>query len=174
MADRTRKLLDQIGSIESAKGYNYEFGNKPINLEEMTLGEVLEHQQKLRSEGAKSSAVGRYQFIHKTLNDIVERNPKDFPKDTRMTPDVQDALATVLLKRRGLDDYLEGNIDTHGFSKNLSKEWASLPDPDTGSSYYDKDGLNKSLIPVESVFSAVESLNMPDEDRELRSLYEQS
>lgn len=150
-----RQLLDMIGNIESAKGYNYEFGNKPIDLPNMTLAEVLDHQQNRRKEGSPSSAVGRYQFIHKTLNDIVSKNPKDFPLDTKMTPDVQDALANLLLTRRGVKKYESGELDDHDFAKQLSMEWASLPDPDTGSSYYDKDGLNKSLVGVEDVYQAI-------------------
>ena len=164
MSDRLRPLLDQIGSIESAKGYDYEFGNKHIPLSEMTIGEVLEHQKRRRKEGARSSAVGRYQFIWKTLNDIAERNPKDFPKDALFTPELQDKAATVLLKRRGLDDYMSGKMDTRTFGKNLAKEWASLPDPDTGSSYYDKDGLNKSLVDVDTILNTAEMMRRPEEE----------
>lgn len=173
MPDNRRKLLEQIGSIESAKGYDYEYGNKELPLKDMSLREVLDHQKKRRAEGAKSSAVGRYQFIHKTLNDLVERNPKDFPPDTKMTPDVQDALANILLDRRGMKEYEAGELDTADFALELSKEWASLPDPRTGSSYYDKDGLNKSLIPIENMFQAIESTRIPQDERELAALYNQ-
>jgi muramidase (phage lysozyme) len=141
----TKALLDKIGSIESAKGYDYEFGNRALPLSDMTLGEVLRHQEKRRGEGAKSSAVGRYQFIYETLGDIVRRNPKDFPADAKFTPDMQDKAATLLMERRGLNEYASGDMDERTFAKTLSMEWASLPDPDTGRSYYDGDGLNKSL-----------------------------
>jgi muramidase (phage lysozyme) len=166
MADGVRDLLDKIGNIESAKGYNYEFGNKAVPLDKMTIGEVLDHQKKRRKAGAKSSAIGRYQFIYKTLEDITRRNPKDFPLDTMFTPDVQDRAATVLLKRRGLDDYTSGNIDENTFAKNLSKEWASLPDPETGASYYDKDGLNKSLVDVDSVLQSVRRTKKPSPEEQ--------
>jgi muramidase (phage lysozyme) len=141
----TKVLLDKIGSIESAKGYDFEFGNRPLPLSDMTLHEVLRHQEKRRGEGAKSSAVGRYQFIYETLGDIVRRNPKDFPTDAKFTPELQDKAATLLMERRGLSKYTSGDMDEKTFAKNLSMEWASLPDPDTGRSYYDGDGTNRAL-----------------------------
>jgi muramidase (phage lysozyme) len=141
----SKVLLDKIGSIESAKGYDYEFGNRPVPLSTMTLGEVLQHQQKRRKEGAKSSAVGRYQFMFETLSEIVRKNPRDFPTDAKFTPDMQDKAATLLMERRGLKEFMSGSMDEKTFARNLSKEWASLPNPETGRSYYDGDGLNKSL-----------------------------
>jgi muramidase (phage lysozyme) len=153
-----KRLLDKIGGVESAKGYNNEYGNKSVPLDKMTLSQVLEHQQKRRSQGAKSSAVGRYQFIHSTLNDIAQKNPKDFPMDALFTPEMQDKAAMLLMKRRGMDDFLSGKMDDHTFAKNLSKEWASLPDPDTGRSYYAGDGLNKSLVSTESIFELMKGI----------------
>jgi muramidase (phage lysozyme) len=138
-------LLKMIGDVESAKGYDFEFGNRPLPLSDMTLHEVLRHQEKRRGEGAKSSAVGRYQFIYETLGDIVRRNPKDFPTDAKFTPELQDKAATLLMERRGLSKYTSGDMDEKTFAKNLSMEWASLPDPDTGRSYYDGDGTNRAL-----------------------------
>jgi hypothetical protein len=64
------KLLELIGGVESRNGYNFEYGNKPVALDKMTIGEVLEHQKKRRGQGAKSSAVGRYQFIYETLEEM--------------------------------------------------------------------------------------------------------
>jgi len=162
MPSKTKKLLDLIGSIESAKGYNYEFGNREVPLDQMTIEEVLEHQKKRRKEGKPSSAVGRYQFIHKTLEDLARRNPNDLPKDALFTPEVQDKAAEMLLQRRGLSDYEAGNLSDEEFLLNLSKEWASLPNPETGASYYDKDGLNKSLVPVDAVLEAARTVKQPE------------
>src|SRR5690606_20959152 len=58
-------------------------------------------------------------------------------------------------RSRGLDKFLEGKLDTNRFARNLSKEFASLPDPKTGRSYYDKDGLNKSLVSLDKVLSTL-------------------
>jgi muramidase (phage lysozyme) len=152
MAD---ELLEMIGNIESSKGYNAEFGDKDLALDQMTISQVLEHQQRRRNEGAKSSAVGRYQFIHSTLKDLVDNNPRDLPPDAMFNAETQDKAATFLLKRRGMDDYADGTISEEQFAKNLSKEWASLPDPETGRSYYAGDGLNKSLTTPETVFETL-------------------
>jgi muramidase (phage lysozyme) len=149
------ELLEMIGNIESSKGYNAEFGDKDLALDQMTISEVLDHQVRRRNEGAKSSAVGRYQFIHSTLKDLVDKNPNDLPPDALFNEEQQDKAASILLKRRGMDDYANGDIDEHQFAKNLSKEWASLPNPDTGSSYYDGDGLNKSLTSTDTVFETL-------------------
>lgn len=165
MSDPIKDLLDMIGGIESAKGYNYEYGNKPIDLENMTLDEVLTHQQDQRKAGADSSAVGRYQFIYKTLEDIVRRNPNDFPRDAKFTPEMQDKAALVLLGRRGLKDYMSGQLPAVEFGRNLSKEWASLPDPSTGRSYYDGDGLNHSLTDVQSILGAITKIAPPQTSR---------
>jgi len=130
---QVKPLLDFIGKVESAKGYDYEYNNKPLDLSNMTIRQVLEHQEKRRKEGVKSSAVGRYQFIYNTLKSLVltesgkEKNPKDLPLDAKFTPELQDKAATILLQRRGLDDYLAGNMSPEAFSTEIAKEWASMP-----------------------------------------------
>ena len=40
---------------------------------------------------------------------------------------MQDQLAVVLMKRRGLNDFMSGQMSEDKFMSNLSKEWASLP-----------------------------------------------
>jgi len=154
-------LLDKIGSIESAKGYNFEYGNTPLDLENMTLGEVLAHQENQISDGKDSSAVGRYQFKRSTLASIVDRNSSDFPMDAKFTPEMQDKAAGILLDRRGYQDFKSGDLSENDFMKNLSQEWASLPDPDTGKSYYDKDGLNKSLVGGDEILNVARSSIAP-------------
>jgi muramidase (phage lysozyme) len=130
---QVKTLLDFIGNVESAKGYNYEYGNKPLDLSDMTIREVIKHQEKRKQERVKSTAVGRYQFLLKTLKSLVltdsgkEKNPKDLPLDAKFTPELQDKAATILLQRRGLDDYLAGNMSPEAFSTELAKEWASMP-----------------------------------------------
>lgn len=130
---QVKPLLDFIGKVESAKGYDYEYNDKPLDLSNMTIKEVLEHQEKRRKEGVKSSAVGRYQFIYNTLKSLVltdsgkEKNPKDLPLDAKFTPELQDKAATILLQRRGLDAFLAGRMSAEDFSTEVAKEWASMP-----------------------------------------------
>jgi muramidase (phage lysozyme) len=81
-----------------------------------------------------SGAVGRYQIINKTLKELQKK--LGLPDDQLFNAEVQDRLATVLLERRGLNKFLNGQLSLKDFMKNLSKEWASLPNPDTGKSYY--------------------------------------
>jgi len=148
-----RQILDYIGQFESSGGdYNILYGgykggtNKPLT--EMTVNEVLALQDKMKSSG--SSAVGAHQFIQKSLKEELKKANID--GNTLFTPKLQDTLMLNRLKRsRGLDDFLSGDLTTKGFAKNLSKEFSSIPNPETGRSYYDGDGLNKSLTSVEDV-----------------------
>jgi muramidase (phage lysozyme) len=138
--DLAGKLLNTIGGIESNNQYDIQYGGKRNpDLLNMTIDEVLQYQQGMKT----SSAVGKYQFINKTLNDLV--NQGYVTSDTKFTPETQDMLATKLLERRGLNKYLRGELTSDEFADNLSKEWAALP-YNTNKSYYDKDGINKALI----------------------------
>ncbi len=148
-----RQLLDYIGQFESSGGdYNRLYGgykggtSKPLT--EMTVNEVLALQDIMKSSG--SSAVGAHQFIQESLKEELKKANID--GNTLFTPKLQDTLILNRLKRsRGLDDFLSGDLSTKGFAKKLSKEFASMPNPETGISYYDGDGLNKSLTSVEDV-----------------------
>lgn len=141
-----KPLLDQIGQLEASGKYNIEYGGRALPLDKMTLGQVMAHQNARQKQGAASTAVGKYQFIDSTLKSIVDRNPKEFPLSRKFDKAAQDRAAEILLERRGLQDYLSGKLSKEDFGESLSKEWASLPNPKTGKSYYDGDGLNKSLI----------------------------
>lgn len=146
-------LLDNIGQVEARNDYNAVWMglrnskfSPPKNVTEMTLGEVMAYQQDVRNRGAASTAVGKYQFISGTLAGL----QKELGLDTSLpfNSELQDKLAIRLLQKRGLDRYLTGSIDEDTFIRSLSQEWAALPNT-TGRSFYDKDGLNKSLIPLE-------------------------
>jgi muramidase (phage lysozyme) len=158
-------LLDFIGDIEAPDGYNVIFGNrqgalaKPLT--QMTLDEVIAKGRTWSSKGwaskfkstKASSAAGRYQFMNATLKGLKEelglRGTQVF------TPDLQDRLGYHLLRRRGYDAWITGNLGDIEFAKRLAQEWASLPvlaptkrgkvPISVGQSYYAGDGLNKSL-----------------------------
>jgi muramidase (phage lysozyme) len=180
--DKPWQLLNYIGDMESRAhgGYNNSYGNKAIALDKMTLGEVLEEQQELRKNGEASSAMGRYQIIYKTLKDLTDRNPKDMPLSRVMDKETQDELAMILLKRRGLEKFQNGEMSEEDFGHQLSMEWASVPlitDHVTksgkhkgrvrpaGTSYYAKDGLNKALSDTRSALAAMRSLNSGQRDK---------
>ena len=56
-----------------------------------------------------------------------------------------------MLKRRGYGEL--GPVD---MAREISKEWAAMPNPDTGKSYYAGDGLNKSLVEVEELLNLLD------------------
>lgn len=162
-------LLDFIGGIEAPKGYGTIFANKqdklPRPLTDMTLDEVIAAQVRW-SKNHGSSAAGRYQFMRATLKELMAE--LGLRGSQKLTPDMQDVMAFHLLKRRGYQQFVSGQISLKTFGLNLAKEWASLPvlhdvqgahRPLTrGQSYYAGDGLNKSLtkaMDVEVVLAEV-------------------
>lgn len=138
------KLLDFIGKIEGRGDYNILVGGKSLpELTEMTVAEVLNYQSSMLAKGHESTAVGKYQIIQKTLQDMLAQGAVG--PDDKFSPSTQDKLAMALMKRRGLDKYQSGKLPADVFADNLAKEWASLP-TQSGKSYYDKTGSNKSLV----------------------------
>lgn len=150
-------LLDFIGAKESRGNYNITVGGKTEpNLTSMTIAEVLEYQSGMLKRGHESTAVGKYQIIKATLQDLIKMGYAS--TSDKFTPEVQDRLAVGLLKRRGLDNYLAGKISKEQFADNLSKEWASLPYK-TGASYYAGVGSNKSAGTRDSFVNVVASVS---------------
>ena len=155
-----KKLLDQISEGEGTtnkkatqeKGdavtaYDITFGygkytptkllsGKNVQpLSNLTIGEIKEVQLFMLKNGSSSTAVGKYQFIRGTLNELV--NALGLPDNTIFSSDTQDKLAMQkLILNRGYDKWLNGKMSDNDFQKGLSKEWASIANPDTGKSYY--------------------------------------
>ena len=89
-----------------------------------------------------SSAVGKYQYIYKTLLANVKNGTV---KGTDMfDAATQDSLADNTLKSIGMDEYLKGGISTEDFIGKISGIWASVPKDSTGEGTYDEDGINKA------------------------------
>ena len=157
-------LLDFVAGPESNGNYNAYFAhadNQTTKLTDMSLKEVLQFQHNLVAvDGLPSSASGRYQFMPDTLKGLMTQ--MRLTGDERFTPEMQDNLALQLLKNRGLESWQQGKLSDVGFMQNLSQEWASLPNPHTGASWYDKDGLNKSLVTTGQVAKVLsEAKGMP-------------
>lgn len=157
-------LLDFIGDIEAPGGYGVIFANRQDRLDKpltsMTIDEVLAGQATWsRWKKPASSAAGRYQFMRATLTGLVKE--LGLRGAQKLDANLQDRLGYHLLKRRGYDGFMAGEIDTVEFAKQLAQEWASLPVLEAttggsrkvkrGQSYYAGDGLNKSLVKPESV-----------------------
>lgn len=152
---RKQATKDLIAKHESGGDYNVVYGNKKMPLEKMTIGEVIAWQEMQAKQGAKSAAAGKYQIITKTMKDLSRRNPEDFGPDKLFNAEAQEWAADTLLERRGWSDYEAGKKTDEEMALDLAKEWASLPDPSTGRSYYDGDGLNQSHHAVTDVLKVL-------------------
>lgn len=138
-------------------GYGaYGKGDKPLS--QMTVREVKRLQaDMLRNPNNKmnSSAVGKYQIVGTTLRSL--QQDMGFKDDDLFDSKMQDSMATQLLKRRGLDQYKTGSLSSTDFQGRLSKEWASVANPNTGASYYGQaTGSSTSAMQA-----AITGLNLP-------------
>ena len=144
-------IRDLIGRGESATrenptgDYNIAYGGVKVDFTSMTIREVREWQDRYVADGSASSAAGKYQIIRKTLDGLVD-SVDGIDYDTVFTPEVQDRLADELLRQRGYNRFIDGDITEMEFMENLSQEWASLPKNMGGESYYKGDGLNAAHI----------------------------
>lgn len=128
-----------------------------------TVDEVQAWQRWVVGQGSASSAAGAYQFIRATLVSIEDDGA--IHGDETFTEEVQDRAAIHLLKRRGWDKLVAGQITREAFADNLAREWASLPVHSDqrgqsrfvtrGSSYYAGDALNKAHARPEEVMEAI-------------------
>ena len=145
----TAELLDFIGDQESNGHYDIVHGTSQNHLEaysaehfggrelnELTVGEVLEWQKANIQDGVAYTAAGKYQIINKTLKGLVSEY--DVPLDAKFDNQLQDKLALGLLERRGLTKFLNGDIGLDKFQDNIAYEWASLKNSD-GFGQYDGD-----------------------------------
>lgn len=162
-----KELLDFIAAHESRGDYNIVWGGikkadrpkKP--LVQMTIAEVLAWQDSIDPK-YQSEAAGRYQIMEDTLRKLYVQ--AGMSERDLFDAAGQDRLAVQLLKQRGLDKYLAGQITAETFCNNLAKEWASLPcvsGPKKGRSYYAGDGLNKAGVDVAPFLNVVSAIAAP-------------
>ena len=156
MRDSGNPILDVIAKHESGGDYNIAFGGKKAAFTSMTINEVLEWQKDYKAGGAKSTAVGRYQFLGTTLGELKDK--LKLSGDEIFDENMQDRLALCLLDRRGYSDFLSGRKSENDFMLAISKEWASLPRDLGGLSYYHGDGLNRAHTKPEEVLGALEQI----------------
>jgi len=171
ITEQDKKLLDLIAKGEAVRSNPYCSvypGHVEPSLTQMSLSEVQLYQQRRIDAGFRSSAVGRYQFIKRTLTAAIENLGVD-PLRTRYTEDVQDALIIGILKRyRRYDDWLAGTYSTDKFMIKLAQEFASFPVPyamqganrrlQKGESYYAGDSLNRSNHDPDTLFVELEDI----------------
>ncbi|MEH3117111.1 MAG: hypothetical protein PGN25_05745 [Methylorubrum populi] len=142
-------ILDLIARAEGTtkRGYNDSFNHQVGGtLTDKTLDEIDSIQSGMKG----SSAIGRYQFMRKTLNGL--RKEMGLTGQEKFDGALQDRLATRLYQRRMAQAKREGS--TRGaILKALAQEWASFP-TESGQGYY--PGQRASITP-EQVMGAVET-----------------
>lgn len=107
---------------------------------QMTLSEIFDWIDETPNQ---PHAIGRYQFIPKTLRRVVAK--VGAKPSQRFSPALQDKLADVLLLEAGLNRFRAGALDQTGFMNNLAKIWAGLPNS-TGRSHYEGYAGNKASV----------------------------
>ncbi|MCC8686918.1 peptidoglycan-binding protein [Xanthomonas campestris pv. raphani] len=141
---RTNYNAYNRGTYIGADGREHIRGSTgPVDFSSMTVGDVVDAQALPRGDQERLFAVGRYQVIPSTMNDAV--NKLGLERSAAFTPDLQDQVFSDYLithKKSAVRNYI---TDAPGSSLNgaqnaLAQEWASIADPDTGKSYYDKPG----------------------------------
>lgn len=145
-------FLNMMGNLEGPRGFgtvsDFVRTAPPAEIDEMRIGDVLSWQRAIRARGVQSSAVGRYQFIHVTLLEIVQDH--GISADMVFDGEVQTFLARLLMDACGFYDP-DTPIDTLGNC--LAGRWAALPrlaGPGAGRSAYHGDGLNHHLVSAET------------------------
>jgi muramidase (phage lysozyme) len=154
------KLLTLIRKAEANENYNAYYRNARNkdnpDFSKMTVKQVRAWQNEYVRKGSKSSAVGAYQIIRKTMDDIMKHS--SIPVDALFNAETQDTMAMYLLRKRGLNSYLAKSISKEEFANNLAKEWASFPvigGPKEGQSFYAGDGLNHARVNPKQVMEAL-------------------
>jgi hypothetical protein len=147
----TGGLADFIGGLESGNDYTKMVGGAK---DESVLGKTIDQ---LNSEKGGQFAMGRYQIQMRTASEVLKNAGID-TSSFKFDKAGQDKIFELLLKRRGIDDFMSGEIDEDQFAKNLSMEWAALPENASGKGYYDGVGTNKSLTSFSSVKGQLSAL----------------
>lgn len=148
-----RPFMELVGFIEAPAGYNDITGftnRKPVkDVTEMTIDEVLDFQRMLRQKGTESSAMGRFQFVYKTLNYVTDKHNID--RNALFDEEMQDRLARMEMERCG---FYDPKTDITELGNCLAATWAALPllsGTERGRSRYASTGINGARTTPEIV-----------------------
>jgi len=150
------ELLNFIARYESNGDYNIMVGGKRGNLTGMTVGDVLNMQKGMIARGHESTAVGRYQYIRKTLAGTAAQMGMDVDT-TKFDEKTQDALAIQTLRTIGLENWLSGKLDDGAFLNKVARVWASVPTT-SGGSYYAGVGSNKAGVKSDVALNTLQDI----------------
>lgn len=152
-------FLNMLGHAEGPDGYDdivlAATSQPPQPLSTMTVGEVLDYQQKLRDQGSGSTAAGRYQIIRKTLNEFVDRG--DVTLDAKFDRHTQDMLARIMMNRCG---FYNPERDITRLGNCLARAWAALPVLSgdlEGKSYYDGKNGNEAKVSKDDILAVLDT-----------------
>ncbi|WP_319413859.1 hypothetical protein [uncultured Cohaesibacter sp.] len=123
---------------ESAGNWNAWFGNSGSteDLSQLTLKEILRRQDQPGNDAA-----GLIQIVPKTLRNM--KTKYGYTDDTKFTPQVQTEMALYLMKEKGMDKWLRGELSDGAFADRLAGVWAAFKQSN-GKGVYDGDGSNKA------------------------------
>ena len=150
------ELLNFIARYESGGDYNIMVGGKRGKLTSMTVAEILDMQKDMIAKGHESTAVGRYQYIRKTLAGTAAQMGMDVG-NTKFDEKTQDALAIQTLRTIGLENWLEGKLDDGAFLNKVARVWASVPTT-SGGSYYAGVGSNKAGVKSDVALNTLQDI----------------
>ena len=157
-APTTTDLLTFIRALEAPGGYDdYERRialAPPVRLTAMTVGAVLDWQDRVRRTGAPSTAAGGYQIIHPTLSRLVRDYGID--RTARFDAAMQDRLARLLVAECGSRPGPGATAVHPRFGNCLATIWAALPltsGPNRGLSVHHGVAGNRALTTSAAVLT---------------------
>jgi len=150
-------LRDLIASVEAGKdGYDAVVWSAkvrpPKRPTEMTVAEI---RAWIRDTPRQNHAIGRYQFIPKTLERLLAR--LGIPETALFSPALQDRMADALIEDAGLKAFRAGDIDRAAFMRNLARIWAGLP-LETGRSAYHGTAGNRAGMTWEAYEARMQTI----------------
>jgi hypothetical protein len=145
MSSSSVPTLQQIGQAESGKmGYdaanNGKAGDMPNGMPGLSSKKVGEVMQLQSDKPRRLFAAGKYQIIPDTLARLV--NSGVVGVNDTFDAKTQDKLGQALYDKR----IAAAGNDPMRQQFELSKEWAAIANPYTGSSYYSGKGNNKASL----------------------------
>jgi hypothetical protein len=151
-----------------ASGYDVPFAygqylqpSKPIS--QMTFQELRDFQGRqvnatkgtFDNTNLGTGAVGRYQFIGRTLENL--KNRLGYKDTDVFSPEVQDRLFDALMEEQGLQKLLAGLITPEKFQEKLSSQFASIPKPGTETGTYKGQNTGVTSDRVSAVLSSMQA-----------------
>jgi hypothetical protein len=157
-----------------ASGYDVPFAygqylqpSKPIS--QMTFQELGDFQSRqvnatkgtFDNTNLGTGAVGRYQFIGRTLENL--KNRLGYKDTDVFSPEVQDRLFDALMEEQGLQKLLAGLITPEKFQEKLSSQFASIPKPGTETGTYKGQNTGVTSDRVSAVLSSMQADTQTDQ-----------